>query len=183
LGWCKGLAVSIPDAQRRCGARISGEVTKQRNDIERRILAVLQDGLPKSRTPYCDMARRIGISTNELLVVLDRWKRDGTIRRIGAIVNHFQVGLADGAMVVWRVEPDRADEVGTIFSSFMEVSHAYERQTAPGWEYRLYTMVHGTTPEAVRRTVERMSQAAGAFDYLILSTRKELKKVAPKYVD
>jgi DNA-binding Lrp family transcriptional regulator len=157
-------------------------MTKQRNDIEHRILAALQDGLPRSRTPYCDMARRIGISTDELLAVLDRWKRDGMIRRIGAIVNHFQVGLADGAMVVWRVEPDRAADVGAVLASFKEVSHAYERQTAPGWEYSLYTMVHGTTPEAVRQTVERMSQTAGVSNYLILSTRKELKKVAPRYV-
>ncbi len=158
-------------------------MTKQRNDIEHKVLAALQDGLPRSRTPYCDMAHRVGISVNELLAVLDRWKRDGTIRRIGAIVNHFQVGLADGAMVVWRVEPGRVADVGVVLASFEEVSHAYERQTAPGWEYNLYTMVHGTTPEAVRQTVERMSQAAGVSDYLILFTRKELKKVAPRYVD
>lgn len=157
-------------------------MTKQRNDIEYRILAALQDGLPRTRTPYGDMARRIGISTNELLTVLDRWKQDGTLRRMGAIVNHFQVGLADGAMVVWRVEPGRVADVGVVFASFEEVSHVYERQTAPGWEYNLYTMVHGTTPEVVRRTVERMSQVAGVSDYLVLSTRKELKKAAPRYV-
>ncbi len=164
------------------GVRNPGEVTEQRNDIERQVLAALQDGLPRSRTPYSDMARRIGISTSELLAVLDRWRRDGTIRRLGAIVNHFRVGLADGAMVVWKVEPGRAAEVGAVLASFEEVSHAYERQTAPGWEYNLYTMVHGTTPQAVRRTVERMSQAAAVSDYLILSTLKELKKVAPRYV-
>jgi DNA-binding Lrp family transcriptional regulator len=190
LGGCEGLAVSIPDARPRRaaalgaegGARIPAEVTTQRNDIEHKVLAALQDGLPKSRTPYCDLARRIGISTSELLAVLERWRRDGTIRRIGAIVNHFRVGLTDGAMVVWRVEPGRVDDVGAVFASFEEVSHAYERQTAPGWEYNFYTMVHARTPEAVRGTVERMSRAAGVSDYLILSTRKELKKVAPKYV-
>ncbi len=155
---------------------------KPGNDIEHRILAALQDGLPASRTPYSDMARTIGISTNEVLTVLDRWKRDGMIRRMGAIVNHFRVGLADGAMVVWKVEPERIADVGAIFAGFEEVSHAYERQTAPGWEYSLYTMVHGTTPEAVRRTVQRMSEAAGVCDYLILPTRKELKKAAPRYV-
>lgn len=158
------------------------EVKKLGSDIECRILAALQDGLPASRTPYCDMARRIGISTTDLLMVLDRWKREGTIRRMGAIVNHFRVGLADGAMVVWKVEPERIADVGAILAGFEEVSHAYERQTSPGWEYSLYTMVHGTTQEAVRRTIERMSEAAGVSDYLILSTRKELKKAAPRYI-
>lgn len=152
------------------------------NDVERRVLAALQDGLPRSRTPYSDLARRIGISTEELFAVLDRWKRDGTLRRIGAVVNHFQIGLADGAMVVWKVEPDRVAEVGGIFAGFEEVSHAYERRTAPGWEYNVYTMVHGTTPQEVGRTVQRMSEAAEVSEYLVLSTRKELKKVAPRYV-
>jgi DNA-binding Lrp family transcriptional regulator len=157
-------------------------VKKPNDDVERRILAVLQEGLPRSRTPFEDMAREVGISTNELLAVLERWKADGIIRRIGAIVDHFRVGVAEGAMVVWKVEPGRTAEVGAIFAGCAEVSHAYERQTAPGWEYNVYTMVHGPTREAVQRTVERMSQAAGVAEYEILWTVKELKKVPPKYV-
>ncbi len=155
---------------------------KPGNDVERRILAALQEGLPRSRTPFEDMARDVGISTSELLAVLERWKADGTMRRIGAIVDHFRVGVGEGAMVVWKVEPGRAAEVGAIFAGVEEVSHAYERQTPPGWEYNVYTMVHGPTREVVRQTVERMSQAASVAEYEILWTVKELKKVPPKYV-
>jgi DNA-binding Lrp family transcriptional regulator len=153
------------------------------NDVKHRILAALQEGLPASRTPYSDLARTVGITTDKLLKMLDEWRRDGTIRRLGAIVDHFRVGAGEGAMVVWKVAAERTEEVGAVFAGFAEVSHAYERRTAPGWECNLYTMVHGTTPELVRRTVERMSRAAGVSEYLILATRKELKKVAPRYVD
>ncbi len=158
-------------------------MAKSRSDVENRILAALQGGLPRSQTPFCDLARGIGISTEELLTVLDRWSQDGTIRRFGAIVDHFQVGWGDGAMVVWRVEPDRIAQVGAVLAGFAEVSHAYERETAPGWEYNLYTMVHETTPEALRQTVERMSRAAGVAEYVILSTCRELKKTPPRYVE
>ncbi len=164
-------------------SRVPESVKESSSNVEERILAALQEGLPRSRTPYRDLARRIGISTDELLVVLDRWKQNGTIRRIGAVVNHFQVGLGEGAMVVWRIEPDRVEQAGAVFAGFGEVSHAYERQTTPGWQYNVYTMVHGATPEEVRQTVDRMSQAAGVSGYLILATRGELKKVAPRYVD
>ncbi len=157
-------------------------VKKLSNEVERRILAVLQEGLPRSRTPFDDMAREVGIGTNELLAVLERWKADGTMRRIGAIVDHFQVGMGEGAMVVWKVEPGRVAQVGAFFAGVEEVSHAYERQTPPGWEYNVYTMVHGPTREAVRQTVERMSQVAGVTEYEILWTVKELKKTPPKYV-
>jgi DNA-binding Lrp family transcriptional regulator len=156
--------------------------TQSAGDMEQRILAALQDGLPRSRTPYGDLADRVGISTAELFAVLERWKQDGTLRRIGAIVNHFRIGVGEGAMVVWKVAPDRVAEVGALFADFAEVSHAYERRTAPGWEYNVYTMVHGTTPEAVRQTVQRMSEAAGVSEYQLLLTLKELKKAPPRYV-
>jgi len=75
------------------------------------------------------MAQQIGIDTGQLLAVLKDWKRQGKLRRIGAIVNHFKVGLCAGAMVVWKVEPERTKEVGELFAGFREVSHAYERNT------------------------------------------------------
>jgi DNA-binding Lrp family transcriptional regulator len=158
-------------------------VDESGNSVEQRVLAALQEGLPRTRTPYQDLARKIRISTNELLAVLNRWRQNGTIRRLGAVVNHFEVGVGEGAMVVWKVEPDRVEEVGAMFAGFPEVSHAYERQMMPGWPYNVYTMVHGTAPEDVQRTVERMSAAAGVPEYLTLATRKELKKVAPRYVE
>ncbi len=152
------------------------------SSIERRILAVLQEGLPRSQTPYKDMAQRIGIEVDELLAVLKDWKKQGKLRRIGAIVNHFKVGLGAGAMVVWQAEPERIVETGQTFAAFKEVSHAYERQTCDNWPYNLYTMVHGKNAEEVQQVVKRMSQACGVSNYRILVTEKELKKVAPTYI-
>jgi DNA-binding Lrp family transcriptional regulator len=128
------------------------------------------------------MARRVGMETEELLKVLENWKQQGKLRRIGAIVNHFAVGLAAGAMVVWRAEPRRVDEVGTVLAGFEEVSHAYERHTAENWPYNIYTMVHSANVEQLQRTIERMSEACGVTSYRALVTAKELKKTAPTYV-
>jgi len=153
-----------------------------RTDIESRILAVLQEGLPKSRTPYEDMAREIGIRTGELLAVLEDWKQQGKLRRIGAIVNHFKVGLGAGAMVVWQVEPERVEQVGKVLAGFEQVSHAYERHVSEKWPYNVYTMVHGRSARQVRKAVQKMSEACGISKYRILVTEKELKKVAPRYI-
>jgi DNA-binding Lrp family transcriptional regulator len=154
----------------------------QISDIERRILAVLQEGFPRSQTPYKDMAELAGIDTKRLLAVLDNWKREGKLRRIGAIVDHFKVGLSAGAMVAWRVEPERIELVGTKLAGFREVTHAYERKTAENWPYNLYTMVHGADIQEVEQIVKRMSQACKVSDYRILTTERELKKVPPTYV-
>jgi DNA-binding Lrp family transcriptional regulator len=152
------------------------------SDMERRILSVLQEGLPISETPYREMAQRIGIETGELLTVLKDWEKQGKLRRIGAIVDHFKVGLSAGAMVVWQVESKRVVEIGQVFAGFKEVSHAYERQTRENWPYNLYTMVHGKSTEEVQQVVKSMSQACGISNYRILITEKELKKVPPTYI-
>jgi DNA-binding Lrp family transcriptional regulator len=152
------------------------------SDIERKILTVLQEGLPKSQSPYKDMAQQIGIDTAQLLAVLEDWKQKGRLRRIGAIVNHFRVGLGSGAMVVWQVQPERIEQVGQILAGFKQVSHAYERNTCKNWPYNIYTMVHGTSDEEVQQTVQQMSQACGVPDYRILVTEKELKKAPPTYI-
>jgi len=150
--------------------------------VERRVLGVLQGGLPKSQSPYADMARRIGITADELLSILKGWKEQGKLRRIGAIVNQFRVGRGAGAMVVWRVEPDRVQQIGELLAGFEQVSHAYERQTTENWQYNLYTMVHAQTPEEAEKVVDQMSRTCGISDYRILRTERELKKVPPKYI-
>jgi len=50
---------------------------KQLSDTERRVLAVLQGGLPKTRSPYKDIAERAAITTEELLAILRKWKKEG----------------------------------------------------------------------------------------------------------
>jgi len=152
------------------------------SDIERKILAALQEGLPKSQSPYKDMAQKIGIDTEQLLSVLDDWKVRGKLRRIGAIVNHFKIGLGGGAMVVWQVETERIRQVGELMAGFEEVSHVYERQTSEQWPYSLYTMVHGKSDEDVEEVVQRMSRTCGISNYRILVTEKEFKKVPPTYI-
>lgn len=152
------------------------------SDLEKRILAVLQKGLPLTLTPYRDMAGQIGIETERLLDVLRQWDTDGKLRRIGAVVSHVKVGLPAGSMVVWQVDPARAEEVGRILALFIQVSHAYQRPTSPAWPFNLYTMVHGADAAEVDRTVRQMSRACGVKKYCQLHTKRELKKVPPTYI-
>jgi DNA-binding Lrp family transcriptional regulator len=122
-------------------------------EIERRVLSVLQEGFPDSPTPYADMGARIGLDAEQVLAVLKDWRDQGKLRRIGAIVNHFKVGMGGGAMVVWQVAPGRIEEIGKMLAGFKAVSHAYQRPTSPDWPYNLYTMVHGADAQDAEQTV------------------------------
>lgn len=152
------------------------------SDMEKKVLSAIQHGMPLTLTPYKDMADQLGISVDEVLGVIKGWKESGQLRRVGAIVNHFRVGLAGAAMVVWRVEADRIEEVGKQLASYAQVSHAYERPSSDAWPFNLYTMVHGDDDDEVERTVAAMSEACGVEEYHQLHTVAELKKVPPTYV-
>lgn len=152
------------------------------SDLERKIVAVIQHGMPNSLTPYEDMAEQVGIPVEQLLDTLKAWKAVGKIRRVGAIVNHFQLGYGTGAMVAWDVPSDKIDDIGQLFASFAEVSHAYQRLSSPGWPYTLYTMVHASGDEELNSVIRKMSQASGIETFQALKTIRELKKVPPTYI-
>lgn len=151
-------------------------------EIERKLLAEIQHGLPATSSPYKDVAAKIGVDIEDVLDILNSWKKDGRMRRVGAIVNHFKVGLQGGAMVVWQVEKDKIKAVGEQLASFSEVSHAYERPSSDQWPYNLYTMVHGRGGDEVEATIQKMSDETGMKNYMQLETVRELKKVPPTYI-
>lgn len=153
------------------------------NNIERKILRAVQYGLPMSQTPYQDVAEQIGITAEQLLDILTRWKAEGKIRRLGAIVNHFRMGRGTGAMVVWNVEDDKIEQVGLLFASSPKVSHAYRRPSSQQWPYSLYTMVHAANTDDLEKTIQAMSSQSGVTDFRALKTVKELKKVPPTYIE
>ena len=152
------------------------------SDTERKVLAVIQDGFPNSLSPYKDMAEKAGMEAEQFLSVLKKWKQEGKLRRIGAVVNHFKAGVGVGAMVVWQVEPERVEKAGKILAGFKEVSHAYERRVSENWPYNLYSMVHGKNNEEVEQIIKKMSEACEVSEYRVLFTEKELKKVPPTYI-
>ena len=152
------------------------------NDLEKKILSAVQYGMPMSLSPYRDLADKIGITSEQLLGTLRNWKADKRIRRLGAIVNHFQMGHGVGAMVVWRVPDERVQQVGELFASFPKVSHAYQRPSKKEWPYNLYTMVHATGAEELESTIRTMSRQSGVAEFRDLKTVKELKKVPPTYI-
>lgn len=154
----------------------------QLTDTERRVLAVLQEGLPAGEAPYEQMAGRIGIETGRLLEILENWKQSGKLKRIAAVVNQYKTGFGSAALVAWQAESGSVEKVGQILAGFEQASHVYQRETARKWPYNIYTMVHAAGEEDLEQTIKQMSQQCNVSSYRVMSTKKELKKVAARYI-
>ena len=150
-------------------------------DLEKKVIASIQQDLPITDRPYLDIARRIGVPEETLLATLRSLSDRGIIRRFGATLRHQRTGYKANAMGAWKVVEGRIEEVGRTMASFRQVSHCYRRNPTPRWPYNLYTMIHADDEAACRETARQMAAAAGVEDYALLFSREELKKTSMVY--
>ncbi len=143
-----------------------------------KIIRELEGDMPLAADPYGLIAGRIGCSRAEVLQRLKSMKRQGFLRRIGAVLHHRQTGYTANGMLVCRVEEERIDQAGTALAAMERVSHCYRRRTHPGWPYNLYGMIHGKTRPAVGKTARQFVEAFDISDYKILYSTEEIKKTS-----
>ncbi len=150
-------------------------------ELEKKIIASIQEDMPISERPYAAIAEKLAITESELLDKLQDLSRHGVIRRFGATLRHQRAGFNANAMVAWKVDEDRIQEVGQKMASFRQVSHCYRRNPTADWPYNLYTMVHANDEQACQETARKMSRATSVKDYTLLFSREELKKTSMVY--
>jgi len=149
--------------------------------IERRVIAAIQGDIEISARPYDRIAEQLGITTAELLAILEALCARGVIRRFGATLRHQKSGFSANAMVAWQVPEDRIEEVGTTLAGFIQVSHCYRRNPQEGWPYNLYTMIHATSETECHQIAADMAAKAQVNTYSLLFSRQELKKTSMAY--
>jgi len=133
---------------------------------------------PITERPYKEMAEKIGMSEGEFIERLRHLGREGTVRRVAAILYHRKALYTHNAMVVWKVEEEDMERAGEIMASFPEVSHCYERDTGGFWEYTLYTMIHGKDMDACMDVVKRISEKTGIKEFEVFLSKREFKKTS-----
>jgi DNA-binding Lrp family transcriptional regulator len=150
-------------------------------DLEKKVIASVQEDIAVAARPYRELAERVGVPEETYLTTLGNLCRRGVIRRFGATIRHQRTGFTANAMVAWKVDEARVEEVGKKMASFRQVSHCYRRDPAPKWPYNLYTMIHADSEDSCRTTAEKMARAAGVDSYVLLFSRRELKKTSMVY--
>ena len=83
-------------------------------------------------------------------------------------------------MIAWIVPPEQVERVGEIFAASKDVTHCYERSSAPDWPYNLYTVVHSRSREDCLTIASKLSQAAGIEEYRVLFSEREYKKTSAR---
>ncbi len=150
-------------------------------ELEKKVIASIQEDIAITERPYLEISQSLGISEDEFLETLSNLCQRGVIRRFGATLRHQQTGYNANAMVAWQVDEDHINKVGEKMASFRQVSHCYRRNPTDSWPYNLYTMVHAGDEDSCRKTAGEMATAAGVENYTLLFSKEELKKTSMVY--
>jgi len=147
---------------------------------ERSMIRALQRPLPYVERPFTALAHATGVDEAALLAFGQR-HLGGLLRRYVATLRHRKLGVRGNGMVVWNVPEARIDEVGALLAAAPEVSHCYARNDAPGFPYRVYSMIHARDEEAVTVITARLAEGVRPLDHAILFSAREFKKERLRY--
>ena len=150
-------------------------------EIDKKIVRLLQGEFPLVAEPYKELAAEIGITEEELLARISAMREDKKIRKMGAVLRHREVGFTANSLCVWNVPDARVDEVAKRMAEHPRVSHCYDRNREADWQYNLYTMIHGYSRAECEDIATELAAATGIAARRMLYTKREWKKTSMKY--
>ena len=155
------------------------------DELDRKIVQATQAGLPLKTAPYSEVANLCGCATETVIQRMRHMQERGVIRRIGAIPNHYRLGLKANGMSVWDVDDAHLLELGSRVGRLDFVSHCYERPRRPPiWPYNLFAMIHAPGRDEVMQKKAQVASLLGSHcrHHDVLFSTRILKKTGLRLV-
>ncbi len=136
------------------------------DELERRLVMALQEGLPLFIRPFQVLASRVGCDENEVLERIRRWCAEGIIKRFGVVVRHHELGYTANAMLVQDIPDAEVARLGEVLAREAGVTLCYQRpRVLPDWPYNLFCMIHGQVREEVEAKIAELRSRLKLSDY------------------
>ncbi len=147
----------------------------EHNDpVNEKILAISEDKIEGFvREPFEAIAERSGVPAGIVMARIAAMLRAGTVRRVRQTL--LATNLADGALVAWKVAPERIDAAFDYMSQQDPFSgHVVLRSTdsvTPGSEYKLWTTLKVPHGFSLQRHGEILAERVGADHFRLMPAK------------
>jgi DNA-binding Lrp family transcriptional regulator len=125
------------------------------DEKEMKILSAIQDDFPLSRRPFLDIANRLGLEEDEVILAIGNLRKAGMIRKMGAVINPKKIGYVS-LLAAATVPEDRIDLVADIINEYPGVTHNYLREGEPNIWFTLTEPDSGTLEINLKNIEERI---------------------------
>jgi siroheme decarboxylase len=143
---------------------------KGMDDIDRKLLNLIQEDLPITEAPFAQSAAEIGIAESEVLKRIGRLKEKGIIRRIGAVFDLRELGFAS-TLCAARVPEEQIPLFVARVNSLPGVTHNYRRDDA----YNVWFTLIASGEEALAEALDQITRETGIADILSLRATRTFK--------
>jgi radical SAM protein with 4Fe4S-binding SPASM domain len=136
-GGCRGRALAATgdylDEEPMCLHQPSRHVpaTKTKasalNEKDKELLWAAQVRFPVAVRPFELLGRRLGMESQDVLDRLRRFRKNGFIRRLGAVFDSRRLGYVS-TLVAAAVPPDRLEQAAAMVAAMPGVTHCYSRR-------------------------------------------------------
>ena len=126
------------------------------DELDRKIINVLQKGFPLTEEPYAEVAEQLGIEEKELLNRLALLLEDKTLTRFGPMYDAQKLGGAF-SLVAIKVPDDDFDKVAEIVNSYPEVAHNYHRDH----DFNMWYVLATEAPQKIEEVNRDIEQRTG----------------------
>ena len=139
-----------------------------------KILAISEDKIEGFvREPFATIAQRAGVPVETVMQRIGAMLRAGTIRRVRQTL--LATNLADGALVAWKVAPEKIDAAfDFMFQRDPFSGHVVLRSTdtvTAGSDYKLWTTVKVPHGFSLQRHGEVLSEHVGAERFRLMPAK------------
>src|SRR3954470_11342357 len=147
----------------------------EHNDpINAKILAVSEDKIDGFvREPFEEIAARSGVPVETVMARIAAMLEAGTIRRVRQTL--LATNLADGALVAWKVAPEKIEAAFDYMSQCDPFSgHVVLRSTdsvTPGSEYKLWTTLKVPRQFSLQHHGELLAKIVGADHFRLMPAK------------
>jgi len=166
---------SLDTSSSRHGSKLrsrSGGAAVALDDLDRRLLNLMQGQFPIAQRPYQHVAGEAGISEKETLARVERLLADRIIRQVTPIFDTRAFGYSS-MLVAAKVDPEHPWRAAEVINAHPGVSHNYLRNH----EFNIWFTI-ATEPESplgLQGTLEVLAREAGAESVRQLPTLKLFK--------
>ena len=121
------------------------------DELDHRILQVLQNEFPLSEKPYEAISEKLEISCEQLAARIKALMDDGVIRRIGASINSHKLGYCSTLAAI-SVADDVVERASEIIKGYPQITHSYLR----GDEFNIWFTVIASSNERIEKILEEI---------------------------
>ena len=140
------------------------------DEIDLKLLALVQDSFPLTSRPFRDLGEACGLDEREVIERLAGLQKEGLVRRIGPILDLRKLGKS-GILAALLVSVEEADGAAKVVNEYVEVSHNYLRPNASG--YNLWFTV-SASEERIQEILQDIKIRTGR-EMLVLPTGRIFK--------